>query len=113
MFGTIVNKEKKLYLRVEFPDYEKPFMIIVYYSFGVRARSHRQHVGKRVRQSLSGGGLYHDDNGLAFRLEHGGQTVPDKRYTEEEPIPRPKTRLETKYRYGQWEKLTKKGWKPA
>lgn len=33
---------------------------------------------------------------------------------EQEPIPPPKTRVETRYRYGRWEKYLKsKGWVPA
>lgn len=47
-----------------------------------------------------------------LRLTDGGQTKPIKTTTE--PVPPPKTKLETRWRYGQWEKYLKaKGWVPA
>ena len=46
------------------------------------------------------------------RLRDGGQTKPIR--TDEAPIPRPKTRVETRYQGGRWQKLLKaRGWVSA
>ncbi len=46
-------------------------------------------------------------------LTNGGRTLPIK--ADKEPLPAPKVRkgTETRYRNGQWEKYTAKGWKVA
>jgi hypothetical protein len=46
------------------------------------------------------------------RLRDGGSTQPIK--TERREYPRPRTRVEVRYKDGQWEKLlARKGWIPA
>lgn len=50
--------------------------------------------------------------GRNYALPNGGQTEAVK--VEEFPVPEPKTRLETRWKDGRWEKLTKRsGWVAA
>lgn len=74
-------------------------------------------IGKPLETRSVGNGSFYFSRGLGMgfediRLRDGGKTKPI--HTEREEIPPPKTRVETRYRNGGWEKYLKsKGWVTA
>ena len=105
-----------LCIKWETADYYKPIMIVDYFPIMRCSRDDWHHLEGR-EASRDGRGIYavsspHSYDPWRFRLWEGGETTPIKR--EEEPIPAPKTRVETRYRYGKWDKYLKsRGWVEA
>jgi len=111
MNETIQERDGKLFIMTKSRSFDEPITICNYYAIGVASKHYQDRIGLHVRYAQSGGGVYYDLEGQAYRLEHGGQTKPT--YSETIPIEKPKTRLQIRYVRGRWEKLTSKGWKIA
>ncbi len=71
-------------------------------------------IGKPVESRSSGSGMFYFKRTIGhgwqeLQLKDGGKTLPI--HTERNDIPKPKTRVETRYQDGHWEKYLKaQGW---
>ena len=104
---TIQAREGKLYIVEKSPNFYIPQWDILWWPTGIPAAFRRDAVGMTVRPGYTSG-TYRSDDGVTWPLIDGGQTRPT--FVEHEPIPRPKTRVETKYYSAAWHKKLKSGW---
>lgn len=99
----------------DYPDSEQPVIHRSWWriSNGWRRDECEAWIGQEVQRVSPGrytwyGGM----SPTTFRLERGGETIAFK--NEQIPVPKPKTRVETRWNWGRWEKYLKnKGWVPA
>lgn len=91
-------------------NFNEPVLQISYYP--ILFRAHRERYTHLIGQEAwyRHDGRYAVGSGDSYvTLVDGGKTKPI--HYREEPIPPPKTRVETRYQYGRWEKyLQGKGW---
>jgi hypothetical protein len=122
MGETLVERDGWLYVLYQYPVYEKPEMVNIYWPLKIRAQQFisnygNEYIGRELRDLREGKYEMPRINTLApitFRLPDGGKTVAE--FTETKPIPEPKQRgkkLEVRWRYGKWEKNTARGWRAA
>jgi len=104
---TLEEKDGYLYVVHSDTDYDAPVLRRLWYPIGVKADGFHHHIGTRLK-SL-GDGLYQPYYGaspIKYRLVDRGRTLPA--FSEEEPVPPPKTSVETRWRAGRWEKYLKR-----
>lgn len=117
---TLVERDGWLYVLYQYPEYDKPEMVKVYWPLAIRAQQFKasygdEYIGRELRDLREGKYEMSRNDSLfppiVFRLPRGGQTHAE--FTETEPIPEPKQRgkkLDVRWRYGKWEKHTARGW---
>lgn len=119
-YGYFLDKrEGKLYVRYEFTVSTRPLRRRLWWPIGSWAGDPRTYdrtpidelIGKPLRDCFTFKDQFRG-GGWIFILRDGATTQPE--FAEAEPVPPPKTKLPVEWRFGRWEKLTKKkGWVPA
>lgn len=119
MNETLKARDGHLYVVSEDCYSDEPVLVSRWYPLGtedgerVKSRD-REHMleGSITEGVVSGVYTWRAANGIStipMRLLNMGATVPD--FTDEEPIPAPKCRVETRWMNGRWEKyLASRGW---
>lgn len=111
MTGEIVILDGVPHVKVGMTLIDEPIEVFRYWP--LPSASGRVQGGERCY--YPGDGFYlvvtHGWGALNFRLPDGGSTKATR--IEEVRVPRPKTRLEVRWKSGRWEKLTKRGWVDA
>lgn len=108
MNGIIAHRDGRVYVAVTDTDWAEPKRWTVYYP--VEAYAGVFDEGAQALYCHNGYDVEIDLPGERMRFVRcAGGTLPDKRYTTSEDIPRPRTRLETRWRDGRWQKLKKNG----
>ena len=116
---TLVEIDKRLYVRWENPGFSEPIMHVNYWPTGIYAPEFKFNYGVELPLKLTdlGNGCYRVFEGYTYdrdtviRLTNGGATKSEK--YEEIPIPCPKVRkgIQTRYDHGYWQKYLKsEGW---
>jgi len=110
---TVVMMDKQLCIRWEDnKDYE-PVKSVLYWPIGrVQGIAFTEDLIGKEAHSIDGGAYKvrrAPYEWVTVVLKDGGRTLPIK--VEEFPIPKPKTKMETRYLHGRWQKLLKSGWK--
>lgn len=103
-----------LAIRSDYRNYDKPQIDRIWWPIDrCRRDQFERYIGQEVTAINDGIYImYAFGNPIRFILENGGQTKALK--TEAIEIPRPKTRLETRWHQGAWQKYSKsKGWEYA
>jgi hypothetical protein len=116
MIGTIEIKHEGtarevIYVRHESARYDEPVRDVIWWRVRRVQRNPYRPAWPKSGDRVESSG--HDDwHGPGYSVWFPGYQTGR---TAVEPIPRPKVRagIETRYRYGRWEKLLKKGWVPA
>jgi len=107
MNGTIKERNNYLYITFRQSRFDKPVIDILWYPLNKRAWHLDHLIGREVHRVASG--IYEDSSRLRYYLPQGGDTKAE--FIETEAVPRPKTRVETRWQSGRWEKYLKsRGW---
>lgn len=120
--GVVDVLDGKIVVRTEWCHYTEPTRVKQYwpvFTNGLTVDDARERgiVGLTARHFSGpswGFGVYSRVSGhqlLTLLSPNGGKTECVK--VEREPIPAPKTKLETRWYQGAWQKLTKRGWVAA
>lgn len=108
---TIEARNGWLYVAMRDVLYDEPTEITNFYPLGAQAYGMDSFIG---RQLTLRDGLFRDEYGRLYALEHGPSTKPA--LTERRAVPEPAQRgkkLETRWMHGRWHKLTRNGWVAA
>jgi hypothetical protein len=118
MSTTLVEIDKRLFVRWENADFAEPVLHVNYWPTGVYAPEFKFNYGMELPCALKdlGNGCYQVTlegygQGPVARLTDGGATKSTK--YEQIPIPCPKVRkgIQTRYEHGYWRKYLKsEGW---
>jgi hypothetical protein len=96
-------------------SYDRPEIEHIWYAIGSFRKYHiEHHIGREVTPTANGRYIFSGGMGnpVYYDLEGGGKTKSCKR--EVIRVPKPKTRVETRWYRGHWQKYLKsKGWVAA
>jgi len=99
MDGEVVERDGKLFVLDPWQNhFTQPIKYRYAWPTGLFSKDYPDFVGKLV--NCRSDGIYRMPDGRCFRLEFGGETHPDMKYSEERLIPKPQGCHE--YRNGRW-----------
>lgn len=108
MSAEIVERDGKLFVLDPWQShFSEPIQYRTAWPTGISAKDYPHFIGQKAESGP--GGTYRLESGILIRLEHAGATHPDRRYTEEKQIRRPRGNY--KYHSGRWQKNPFIEWK--
>lgn len=110
--GKLVDLDGWLCVLEAEPLWTEPTLRRTWWPVGIRTTEFvyawgKECLGRKVIEGKPGD--YYGDGHLKFSLKDGGSTKPMK--VEQVPIPPPKTKKQTRWYNGRWQKYLASGWK--